>query len=274
MTTPTITRSATVTPTGIGPVDVVFDEAGEGHPILLLHGGGGPATVTGFAERFAAERSVHARVITPTHPGFNGRPRPAALSSIPDLARLYTELLEQLQLRDVTVVGNSIGGWIAAEMAIIGSARVSSYVIVDAVGIEVDGHPVVDFFSLSPEEIAQHSYHDPVRYGIDPTTLPPAAQEAMAANRATLSVFGGTRMTDPGLADRLATVSTPTLVIWGEADRIADVDYGRSYAEAIPGAEFRLFTESGHLPQIETPEKLMSAIWEFADRHATDRPGA
>ena len=184
----------------------------EGHQFLLLHGGGGPLTVSGFAERLALDEDSRARVITPTHPGFNGTPRPDGLAA--GLARLYVALLDELGLSGVTVVGNSIGGWIAAEMAIIGSPRVSSYVIVDAVGLEVPGHPVVDFFSLTPAEIAQHSYYDPERYGIDPSTLPPEAQQAMAGNRATLAVYSGQAMTDPGLEARLATIDAPTLVVW------------------------------------------------------------
>lgn len=136
MTTQTTTIVA-VPLSEIGPVDVTLTEFGEGHPILLLHGGGGPLTVTGFAEQFAVDERSHARVIAPTHPGFNGRPGPDALADIPGLAALYVALLDELELTDVTVLGNSIGGWITAEMAIIASPRVSSYVLVDAVGLEV-----------------------------------------------------------------------------------------------------------------------------------------
>jgi pimeloyl-ACP methyl ester carboxylesterase len=186
------------------------------------------------------------------------------LVTVCGLAALYSALFEELDLSDVTVVGNSIGGWIAAEMAILGSKRVRSYVLVDAVGIEVPGHPVVDFYSLTPRQVAEHSYHDPDKFGIDPSKLPPAVQQAMAGNREALTVYAGSAMTDPTLAGRLGAVTTPALVLWGDADRIADADFGRALAEAIPGARFRLLSETGHLPQIETPAQLMDAIWEFA----------
>lgn len=62
------------------------------------------------------------------------------------------------------------------------------------------------------------------------------------------------------------------LVVWGEADRIADPDYGRAYASAIPGADYELLTEAGHLPQIETPQKLIDTVWAFVDRHARQKP--
>ncbi|HXT87780.1 MAG TPA: alpha/beta hydrolase [Trebonia sp.] len=264
------TASRRVTVESIGVVEVAVTERGAGHPVLLLHGGGGPQTVTAWADGLAAARG--ARVLTPVHPGFNGTPRPRDLDSIGGLARLYVALLDELGLHDVTVVGNSIGGWIAAEMAVLGSGRVSSYVLVDAVGIEVPGHPVVDFFRLTPAEVAQRSYYDPATFGIDPAKLPPDAQAAMAGNRATLVVYGGTAMTDPTLASRLGGVRAPVLVVWGEADRIGDPDFGRAYAAAIPGGQFRLLERAGHMPQIETPDALIEAVWSFADAHATGKP--
>jgi pimeloyl-ACP methyl ester carboxylesterase len=254
---------------GSSTVEVSVTEKGEGRPILLLHGGGGPLTVTGFADLLAAERA--ARVITPTHPGFGGTPRPDSLATVPALAALYTELLAELSLHDVTVIGNSIGGWIAAEMALLDTSRISSFVLVDAVGIEVPGHPIVDFFSLTPRQVAEFSYHDPDRFGIDPSKLSPEALKVMAGNRATLAVYGGA-MNDAGLAERLAGVTTPTLVLWGDSDRIADVDYGRAFAHAIPGARFQLLRDTGHLPQIETPGALLDAVWAFAGSHALMRP--
>ena len=255
---------------GAGAVEVSFTERGNGHPVLLLHGGGGPQTVSGFGELLAAQRP--ARVITPTHPGFGGTPRSDLLAGIPGLAALYAALLTDLGVRDVTVVGNSIGGWIAAEMALADTSRISSFVLVDAVGILVPGHPIADFFSLSPRQVAELSYHDPDRFGMDPSRLSPEALQVMAGNRATLSAYAGAAMGDAGLSSRLAAVRTPTLVVWGDSDQIADAGYGRAFADAIPGAQFQLLTDSGHLPQIETPEALLDAVWAFAQSHAPIRP--
>jgi pimeloyl-ACP methyl ester carboxylesterase len=267
MTSPATTTSTHNVPLdGIGIVQVTLSDRGEGQPFLLLHGGGGPLTVNGFADLLAAER--HARVITPTHPGFAGTPRLDSLTSIRGLAALYSALLVELDLTDVTVVGNSMGGWVAAEMALLVTARIRCFVIVDAVGIDVPGHPIADFFSLTPRLVAELSYHDPDRFGIDPTKLPDEAQRLMAGNRATLAVYSGTSMNDTSLATRLADVTTPTLVLWGDSDRIADVDYGRAYADAISGAQFQLLHKTGHLPQIETPGQLLDAIAVFADSHA------
>ena len=205
-------------------------------------------------------------MITPTHPGFAGTPRPDVLTTVRGLAELYTRLLDKIDLSQVTVVGNSIGGWIAAEMALVEPSRAAAFVIVDGVGIEVPGHPIADFFSLTPRQVAELSYHDPDRYGFDPSKLAPAALQALAGNRATLALYAGTAMSDPTLAGRLAGVNKPTLVLWGDSDRIADVDYGKALAAAIPSAEFRILADTGHLPQIESPEPLVEAIWRFAER--------
>ncbi|RKS72649.1 pimeloyl-ACP methyl ester carboxylesterase [Motilibacter peucedani] len=233
-------------------------------PVLLLHGGGGPATVLPWAERLAATRPAH--VLTPTHPGWDGTPRPEETSTIAGLATAYAELLDARDLHDVTVVGNSIGGWVAAELALLGSPRTTRFVLVDAVGLEVPGQPVADFFALTPAELAQLSYADPQRYGIDPAALPPEARARMAANRPVIEDYAGRAMTDATLAGRLSGVTAPTLVVWGEADRIVTPDYGRAYAAAVPGAEFRLLPCTGHLPQVETPDLLTEAVWDFVTR--------
>ena len=257
------TATHTVDLTGTGPVEVTVADYGSGQPFLLLHGGAGPQSVTGFAERFAAVHDV--RVLVPTHPGFGGTPRPEALRSIPGLAALYNALLDQLDLQDVTVIGNSIGGWITAEIALLKSPRVSGLVLIDAVGIEVPGHPVADFFSLTMDQVFQRTFRDPEPFRIDPATLPPAAQAIAAGNRAAISVYAGATMTDPALAGRLGTLEIPTLVLWGDSDGIVDVDYGRAYAAAIPMARFQLLAATGHSPQLETPDQTLRAIWDSAD---------
>ena len=255
-----ITATRTLQLAEAGSVDVTFDTYGAGRPFLMLHGGGGPNTVANFADRLAGSRDV--QVICPTHPGFGGTPRPAALTNVAGLAALYKALVEELDLTNVTVVGNSIGGWIAAEMAILGSARVRGVILVDGVGIEVPGHPVADFFSLRMDQVVQLSYHNPDAFYIDPATLPPAAQAVIAGNREALAVYAGTAMNDPTLAGRLSAVETPALVVWGDSDRIVDVDYGRAFTEAIPLARFQVLKDTGHMPQIESPDQLLSAIWE------------
>src|SRR5690349_18752288 len=151
----------TTTTYSVNQVPLTVDEAGSGRPFLLLHGGAGPASFLGFASQLAEQRP--ARVLVPTNPGFNGTPRPDGLADVRALAELYVALLDQLDLRDVTVVGNSIGGWVAAELALLASPRVTGVVIMNGVGLVVPGHPVADFFALTLDELTDLSYHDPSR---------------------------------------------------------------------------------------------------------------
>jgi len=164
----------------------------------------------------------------------------------------------------VTVVGNSIGGWIAAEIALLGSPRVSGVVLVDAAGLRLDTDPGADFFSLTMDQVADLSYYRPDAFRINLDALPDAAKAAMAGNRAALAVYGGADMDDASLLGRLPAVTVPVLVVWGAADRMIPPAHGRAYAGAIPGARFHLVTEAGHLPQLETPDELLKVISEFA----------
>jgi len=243
----------TATAYDVGSVPVTVYERDRTQPFLLLHGGGGPATVAAFGDLLAARK--HARVIMPVHPGFDGTPRPEHLSSVRDLAQLYANLLDELDAWDVTVIGNSIGGWLAAEIALLGSSRISGAILIDAVGAEVPGQTITDIRGLRPDQITALSFYDPTR-----ASGPGPSPELLQANMAALFAYAGPDMTDPTLLDRLGHLDLPVHVIWGEADGIAGPDYGRAVAKAIPGAHFTLMTKAGHMPQVEAPEDLLGVI--------------
>jgi pimeloyl-ACP methyl ester carboxylesterase len=238
-----------------GPVD--------GSAVLVLHGGGGPFTVAPIAAHY--EASSH--LLLPTHPGWDGTPRPADIADIPALAALYLTLLADRELRDVLVIGSSLGGWIAAEMAASDTEhRIGRIVIVDGAGIDVPEHPVVNFFGLTPRQIAEHSWHDPERGFIDPATLPPERVAAQRANMQTMGVYTAQHgMHDPALQARLGEVIIPVLVVWGASDRVFTPGYGRAYAGEFPNARFELIAEAGHLPQLEQPAATFSVIDEWLD---------
>ncbi len=171
----------------IGNVEINVAETGTGRPIVLLHGGAGPQSVAGFAQLLASRHPV--RVLTPTHPGFGGTARPEALNSVRGLGAVYARLLEQLQLEDVTVFGNSIGGWVAAELALADHGHLRDLVISDALGVVVEGHPPVDVSHMTPAEITKRSYYNPAVSPINFATLTDQQKAGMAANRATLMVY-------------------------------------------------------------------------------------
>jgi pimeloyl-ACP methyl ester carboxylesterase len=248
--------------TSAGEVAVTTSESGAGRPFLILHGGAGPISVGRFAELLAAGGG--ARVITPTHPGFGGTPRPEGLTSIRGLAEVYSELLNSLELEDVTVIGNSVGGWIAAELALRGNPRVQRLVLADAGGLKLDAPPAPDFYTLSLDQVMALSYRNPEKFRIDPSRLTDQQKAAIAGNRAALQVYGGKAMADPGLLGRLPGIRVPTLVLWGAADRMIPREYGEAYAAAIPGARLEIIEDAGHLPQLESPDVMVRIVREFA----------
>jgi pimeloyl-ACP methyl ester carboxylesterase len=251
---PASTTRATVDVPPVGAIEITVTDRDRTQPFLLLHGGGGAATMAGFAD-LLAERT-HSHVLAPTHPGFGGTPRPDGLSTVTDLARAYVALLDRLGLADVTIVGNSFGGWLAAEIALLGSPRVSGAVLVDAIGIEVEGHPVADVGSMTPAELAAHSWHDPGRAPVPPANRGTGPSPDLRA----LAAYTTPSMADPTLLDRLRGLHLPVHVIWGESDRIVDTAHARAFADALPFSRLTILPATGHLPQLETPEELLGAL--------------
>ncbi|MEU2339287.1 alpha/beta hydrolase [Streptomyces sp. NPDC013172] len=244
-------------------------EAGSGRPVLVLHGGGGPATVAGLAARLAGS----AHTIAPVHPGWDGTPRPDWLTRLDDLAVAYLHLLQDNEWSDVLVIGSSLGGQLAAEMAIRDTAgRITGLVLINAVGADIAGEHVTDFFALDPRAQAEHSWHDPDRFYVDPAGLPAAELARRQANMATMRLLtDGGRMTDPRLLPRLGRVRQPALVIWGESDRIVTPAYGAAYAKAFPQGRFEPIPEAGHLPHLERPDVTAELI-EAELRHTATPP--
>jgi pimeloyl-ACP methyl ester carboxylesterase len=226
---------------------------------LVLHGGGGPATVAPLTTHLTAAGYA---VQTPTHPGWNGT------ATVPGdtMTSLAARYLAQLRGTGGTVVvGSSIGGWLALEMAALDAAApepsIASVVLIDSVGIDVPEEPMVDIFSLDPARLAEYSWADPT---LAPTAATPPTPEQTAIQRGNLESLrryaGQPYMHDPRLKGRLGTITAKTLVLWGDSDGIATPAYGRALAALIPGARFQLIENAGHLPQLEQADATMAAI--------------
>ncbi|MGN7800307.1 alpha/beta fold hydrolase [Leifsonia sp. 22587] len=235
---------------------------------LVLHGGGGPQTVAPLVSHLAATH----RVLAPTHPGWNGTPLPDDLRSVADLADAYLERLLADGTRDVTVVGSSIGGWIALELAIRAAAGtryagiLRAVVDIDGVGAVVDGEPIADFFALDARGLAEAAWHDPERGFVDPAGLTGEQRAIQQSNGRTMAVLAGRSMSDPTLLARLVSVDVPTLVVYGQSDGIVTPAYGRAVAGAIPTSEFAEIPEAGHLPHLENPAATWAVIDPFLAR--------
>jgi len=201
--------------------------------------------------------------IIPTHPGWNGAARPEWLTGIDDLALAYLHYLEDKDLRNVLVIGSSMGGWIGSEMAVRdGGGRISGLILIDAVGIEVLAHPIRDFFALDPRGVAKYAWHDSDRFYIDPATVPAEQAARTKANMATMRAIAG-EMYDPKLVRRLARVSVPVLAVWGDSDGIVTPAYGAAYAAAFQNGRIEVVKDAGHLPQIEQPAATFALIDAF-----------
>ena len=132
-----------------------------------------------------------------------------------------------------------------------------------AVGVDIEGEPITDFFSLDPRGIAEHCYFDPDRFYVDPASVPTERAALQRGNITTLKVIAGERMYDPTLLARLGNVPVPTLVLWGEADRIVTPAYGAAFADGFPNARFEIVPRAGHLPQLEQPDATFALIDGF-----------
>lgn len=249
-----------------------------GRTALVLHGGGGPRTVAPIVAHLA--RTMH--VLAPTHPGWEGTARPESITSVAVLARAYLDLLAERVERDVVVVGSSIGGWMALEVALAAGAGagagasagasagagagrgvVGAVVDIDGTGAVVDGEPGADFFALDARGLAEAAWHDPDRGYIDPATLSEEQRAIAAGNARTMGVIAAP---DPTLLGRLGALDVPTLVVWGASDRIQTPAYGRVVAGAIPGAAFAEIPEAGHLPHLEAPDATWAVLDPFLAR--------
>jgi pimeloyl-ACP methyl ester carboxylesterase len=258
-----MTAALTPAPLKVAGVDLECVVQGQGQPVLLLHGGGGPRPEAPYFGRLAGR----VRLIAPTHPGFGRSALPPWIDSVDDLAYLYLDLLAQLDLRDVTVLGCSLGGWIAAAMAIKNTSRIAKLILVDPVGCKFNGREeraFPDIYALPPAEVDRLRFHQPQRFAPNYADLDDAELQRIAQhNEAAALYLWEPYMHDPKLRHRLHRIDVPTLVLWGAHDGIAPLAYGRAYCAAIPGARLEVIEGAGHLPEIEQPEALTAAVLRF-----------
>jgi pimeloyl-ACP methyl ester carboxylesterase len=248
------------------PVDVL--RAGSGPPLLYLHGAGAGGRWLGFQQKLAERFDV----IAPTHPGHAGAPAAEWIEHISDLAFHYLDLMDTLDLPRVHLVGASLGGWIAAEMATFASHRLASLVLIDPVGIKVEGWIYPFLFGMELMDVVGMIFRNPVAA----MALAPADMsvdtivEMYRQSTAVARVAWNPYLYDPLLRRRLARITAPTLLAWGAHDRLAPLVCAEAWRKEVPGATLRVFDDSGHVPHIEEPEAVAAAVAEFcASREAT-----
>ncbi len=248
-------------------------QEGAGRPILFLHPGMGIGLDGSSA--FVRRMSEVGGVLAPSHPGFGASELPSWMNSVDDLAYFYLDLLDKLDLRDVVLVGASLGGWIAAAVAVKSTARLCSVVLLDAFGIKISGREtrdIADVHALTRTELSRRLYANPTADTRDFASFSDDRLRAIARGRETEAFIAWSPyMYDPKLIHRLHRIDVPTLVLWGAADGIVAPDYGRAYASAIPNARFHLIDGAAHMPHIEQPIAVAALVASLAGFHQKSR---
>jgi pimeloyl-ACP methyl ester carboxylesterase len=256
---------------GAFSVDVV--EEGEGPPLLFLHGISG----LHWSEAMQALARTH-RVIAPRTPGF-GDESQEQLDTIHDLVYSYLDLLDALELRDVPVVGHSLGGMIAAELAATQPERFSRLVLLAPLGFFDTARPVYDFFACTPQEMAAAFFKDPDSEVAQSagdrglariSELGPDSDEGLklievyVERTKTLATAAKYLWPIPnrGLRKRIHRVSPPSLVVWGSYDRVVPPSYADDFVRALPDARAEE-VDAGHELMLEAPAEVVRLIEGF-----------
>lgn len=252
----------------LGEVELELYRGGQGQPLLFLHGGGGPVPQAPFLQKLAARFEI----VAPSHPGFGQSSLPLWMDSIDDFAHIHLELMAKLDLKKVLVVGHSIGGWTAAEMATKTTERIDRLVLVAPVGIKVgptDRLDIPDIYVMPDEEVDRLRYAEPEKWRPDPTKQSDAELLTAARNRQTLAlVTWEPYMHNPKLKHRLHRVDRPTLMLRGAKDGIVSHEYFAAFAGLIPGARHETIADVAHLPHIENAERFVAAVERFVGGRA------
>ena len=243
-------------------------EAGDGLPILFLHG------AQGFAPThpYVALLSARHRLIAPSHPGFGQSSLPDWIDAPDDIAYIHMELLDRLNLDQVDVIGCSLGGWIACELATKSPKLVRRLVLVGPVGVKtgpIDRLDIPDIFALPQSKLERLLFHDPDRMRMDPSRLTDEQLATQMRNRETLALLvWEPYMHNPKLPHRLQRITAPTLFVRGAADGLVSAPYMDSYARLLPNARTATIDAAGHAPHAEQPEAFARTVLAFLEPEA------
>ena len=253
----------------VGGIRVHAWVGGQGDPLLVLHGAGGNRGWT----RWLAQVSERFTVWAPTHPGFERSEDADWMDGIDDLARFYLWFIETAKLGRPHVLGHSIGGWTAVELATMSPASIDRLVLVAPVGLKPETGEILDIFYFSPAQLLTMMVHDSKTvpewqelFGRAPT---PAEIEAATRNREMAArLTWKPYMHNPRLAHFLPRVTNPTLIVWGREDRAVPVECGEQYRQGLPNATLSVLEGCGHLPPIEQPDAVARLVLDFLGKAA------
>jgi pimeloyl-ACP methyl ester carboxylesterase len=240
---------------------------GGGAPLLFLHGASGAGPWSPMMARLAERYDV----IVPEHPGFGASDTPDWLDNIHDLAHFYVDFVRALGLDKVHLVGISLGGWIAAEMAVRSTRNIATLTLASAAGLHVNGVEQLDPFLITDEErLRAFFYDEKLAEPMIARVLTPDQEDVNLRNRATTAkMTWQPRGFDPNLHKWLHQIDVPTLLVWGDTDRMFPVRLGEEYQRLIPNSELVVFPNCGHLPQVEKADDFVDTVCGFIERSAS-----
>jgi pimeloyl-ACP methyl ester carboxylesterase len=253
--------AAQLTELNIRGVTVKLHRAGAGPAVLFLHGAGGVPVWLPFFDALAERYTV----LVPEHPGFGGSDDPPWISSMSDLALFYLDLVEEQGLDGIHLIGNSLGGWLAAEILVRDRARFRSLVQLAPAGIRVKGVPCGDNFIWGPEEAVRNLYHDQ-SYADRILAMTPTEEQldVMLQNRFTAAKFGWQpRWFSLDLEKWLHRIKIPALVMWGDDDKIMPPANAALWKERLPDARLVMIEKCGHLPHVEHADLVARKVHDF-----------
>jgi pimeloyl-ACP methyl ester carboxylesterase len=241
----------------VGGLRVAYRRKGDGPPTLYLHGAGLTRMWLPFHERL----SESVDVIAPEHPGYGETEMPEWLDGFDDLVIHYDALLEALELERVHLVGYSLGGWLAAELAVFYPRRFESLTLITPIGLRIPGRPLGDVFAMDPETLFTTMFNDPSNAAqILPDIESLDEIEHQFGEAATLARLAWNPRFDPKLERRLERVRCPTLVVRAEHDRMVPDEMAERFAESIANARIETVPGTGHALVVEQPEKTADAV--------------
>ncbi len=243
---------------------VRYLEGGAGEPLLFLHGAGG---LISAEDPLLRELARDHQVFAPFLPGYGGSDDCGELRDMLDYTLFGWDLARAFGVSDPILVGDGMGGMIAAEMAAIAPNDVSRLALIAPAGLWLEDYPVPDLFTLLPYELPGYMFHD-VEAGARRLTAglklddPAFLQDYLVRNARQLGMAGKLLFPIPerGLAQRLYRIAARTVILWGEQDRFYPAVYGEAFRDAIAGSTMVLVPECGHLVGIEQPGAVVQAI--------------
>lgn len=239
-----------------------FMRKGSGQPLLFLHGAAGASNWLPFMEELSGKYDV----IVPEHPGFGGSDTPDWLDNIGDLAYFYLDVIDHFGLSGIHLVGTSLGGWVAAELATRDCSKLSTLTLVAPAGVHVKGVVKGDMFMWSPEEMGQNLFHSAEIAASIPVPADDEEVKVMLKNRLmTAKLSWSPRFHNPDLPKWLHRVNVPTLILWGDDDKLLPAEMGPAYRDLIPNAKLDIISECGHLPHVEKAQEFTTKVTNFIE---------